>query len=471
MKSRRQWQVLLTAGLMLCSRSLVAKTPVFSATILPEQRQTIKGWGCFPSISHLNEVLTEFQPFGAAQEALFRELGITIIRLDLRVELYDDQRDDGSLRTDVLDWAVASFIRSARDRGVTQYFFSVFSPPLPFKVFSTWRGHAEGGTESNRLKDSRENDYVRYLTDILKYLESKGCGHPVGLSLQNELRSAVDWQGCVYEKEPYQRVTKKLRKALDTAGLKDVLILGPEGAIIDDNWTILGGKDLPDLKRDPELTRAIGAIAHHTYNEGYGTKDPRDFEAYNRAAVASGKDLWMTEWSRTCGWEGETLDSVITTVRPMIRDLVLLQNNYYIYWYGWRSSDYPLAGALLCGHPPNLIRTKNFYIFKKLFNSARPGCVVRRLVTTDPDLRARNDFYMDMVAFEDKEKMTVLLVNHTDTDREMEVKGLKGRRVSVFQTTASEDMAQKATKELAAGTATVFLPAKSVSILVTSDEE
>jgi hypothetical protein len=51
--------------------------PRYSATVLPEPRQTIKGWGCFPTYLHKEEVLAEYLKFDSAQDALYRELGGT----------------------------------------------------------------------------------------------------------------------------------------------------------------------------------------------------------------------------------------------------------------------------------------------------------------------------------------------------------------------------------------------------------
>ncbi|MFH1367491.1 MAG: hypothetical protein ABII64_00045 [Elusimicrobiota bacterium] len=450
---------------VISARSLFADTmPDCTVMVQKKNQQTIKGWGCFPTYTCYWERADEFIKNDKIQSLIYDELGITVARFDLLPDFYDASKDDGSLNINSLEALIEKIIKPAQNHGIRQYFFSPWTPPLPFRKFNTWMPYGPN-KELNNLKVEREDDYVRYIVEVLKYIRVKGVTLPIGVSIQNELKSMVEWQGCIYSREQYQRVAKKLRKALDANNLNKVLILGPEGALIDDNAEILGGFDLPDLKNDKELNRAIGAIAHHTYDQWQeGTKDPSLFKRYNNAAVNTGKDLWMTEWSVGVG--GSEIEKVINTMRHVIRDLVLVRNNYYIWWLGWdfKNTEYAL---LVEGKGEDVKKTKLFYIFQKLFNNASPGCAVRHLTTDDPDLRANDAFYIDMVAFDSGKSMVVLLANYTTKDKKMLLKGLKGKKINEYQTTETEDMADRGVKDIINGSAEIILPQKSVVILVT----
>ncbi|MFH1368382.1 MAG: discoidin domain-containing protein [Elusimicrobiota bacterium] len=440
-----------------------------TATVLEEPKQTINGWGCEPVFELHEDQYSNFLSFEKVRETVYKDLGVTIIRLNIQWIFYDSARNDGSLNTKPIDWLINRFILDARKYGITQYFYTIPSPPEPFKTYYTWVAYGGPDKTPNRLMESKEDNFVKYIVDFLKYVESKGGGLPVGLAIQNELTSKCEGPAAVYNREQYQRVAKKLRKALDKNMLNKVLIIGPESADIDDNWLILGGIDLPDLKNDKELNKAIGGIAHHTYDQyDFGTKDPALMKRYNDAAVKTGKDLWMTEWSGPMG--RDWFEKVINGSRHLIRDLVLIQNNYYSWFLGWQYNDKIDQNyyALTYSKNNNPKITKMGRVLQKLFHSAPPGCVVKHLTTDDPDLKTNDSYYIDMVAFESKDSMVVMLVNHTAKDKEMEVKGLKGKGVSVYQTTQTADMALKDIKAVKSGTTNVSLPAYSVTILVTS---
>jgi len=83
--------------------------------------------------------------------------------------------------------------------------------------------------------------------------------------------------------------------------------------------------------------------------------------------------------------------------------------------------------TLLHGNPSNPTKTQRFYVFKRLWNSVRPGYVVKHLTTNDPDLKANDNINIDMVAFDGANSMVVLFNNHTSTNKNMIVKGLAGQ--------------------------------------------
>jgi O-glycosyl hydrolase len=336
------------------------------------------------------------------------------------------------------------------------------------KRCNTSKGKCPDGSD-NSLKPEREDDYVRYVVKVLKYLEKKGLGLPVGHSIQNEPNAGVLWDGCVYSKEQFQRVAKKMRAAFDANGLQSVKIHGPEGANMDGSWERLGGIGLPDLYNDAELNKAIGAIIHHTYDQwSWGTKDVNTIKQYSNAAVRTGKELWMTEWSSPGG--ATPIDKTLNEMRHLARDLVVIKNNYWAWWMGWWISFGPnnAEQTLLYGNPSNPTKTQRFHVLKRLWNSVRPGYVVKHLTTNDPDLKANDNINIDMVAFDGANSMVVLFNNYTSTNKYMTVKGLGGTKLRKYQATETENMADKGSTKIVSGSATVSLPAKSVVLIVTN---
>jgi len=79
------------------------------------------------------------------------------------------------------------------------------------------------------------------------------------------------------------------------------------------------------------------------------------------------------------------IDKTLNEMRHLARDLVVIKNNYWVWWMGWWISSGPnnVEQTLLHGNPSNPTKTQRFYVFKRLWNSVRPGYVVKHLTTND----------------------------------------------------------------------------------------
>lgn len=300
---------------------------------------------------------------------LLKDSGITLIRVDLQPRLYDDTNDDGSLRPSALG-DLARQIGVARDNGVPNYIALVWSAPVAMKDPPQLEGEVEkdGVKVQSHLRADREGDYVAYLVNVLSAIKAKGLPLPVGLSIQNELTSATKWDGTVWTPEQYRRVIVQMRAALDAAEMQSVVTQGPEAATYPDSEQFLGA-NYALLKTDGKLDKAVDALIAHSYDQwGYGD-DLGKIKAYARAARASGKDVWMTEWSIPGG--GSQIDWTLGTMRHLARDLVVVPNNYWFWWRGWVNDDKAGPEDLVYGQKTP-VATKQFIALSKLWNQVTP---------------------------------------------------------------------------------------------------
>jgi len=65
-----------------------------------------------------------------------------------------------------------------------------------------------------------------------------------------------------------------------------------------------------------------------------GNQDVNTIKQYSNAAVRTGKDLWMTG-GPPCR---APIDKTLNEMRHLARDLVVIKNNYWVWWMGWWSS-------------------------------------------------------------------------------------------------------------------------------------
>lgn len=403
----------------------------------------------------------------AHQKMLLRDSGVTLIRVDLQPRLYDSAKNDGSLQSGALD-DLTRQLRIARQNGVSNYIASVWSAPLEMKDPPQIPAQIEvekDGVKTkivSHLREDREEAYVAYLVAVLRAVKASGASLPVGLSIQNELTSPVKWDGMVWTPQQYRRVIKKMRLALDAAGMQSVALQGPEAAIYPDNEKFLGA-NFELLETDAALNRAIGHFAAHSYDQwGYGN-DLNGIKAYANAARASKKPVWMTEWSIPRG--NSQMDWTLGSMRHFARDLVLVPNNYWFWWRGWVNDDKAGAEDLVYGQQ-NPIATKQFLVFSKLWNEVRPGFRVHSLNSDDPDLKSDNALEIDMIAFKKGRQSVVLLCNPTASAKKLRVQGLSGQSARSFVTTDALDMAAQPAIRLAKSAATFTLPPQSATVIV-----
>jgi hypothetical protein len=465
--------MLLLSGVPMLHASAAAPQTTYDLTISNVDQQTVKGWGIFPSWNRA-DWNRDFMGKTGAQQALFNDLGATMFRVLLPTISGDG---DGNL-IDAKMQEVYNLIHVGEDRGMHDYMISVWSPPVGMKTLPTVNGWT--GTEHVRLRTDKENAYTDYLVKAIQWLVSHGASAPKVLSFQNEPLSQIISEWCYWGGDngtQYQRVAKQLRSKLNAAGLTEVQILGPEGAAYYENELLLG-QNFSALSSDTELYNAIGGLASHSYfAKGYDNND--SYKAYKKVvSLFPEKDKWQTEYSTLISGVSE-MDMAINAARRLTSDMALIQNNYWFWWLGWAANRHPtdVGEVLLDGDGVTVTKSKAFYVLSHIFNNVSVGSKVRR-ISADPasGLVTSDAVWMDAVAFVDGTKTVALLVNSTDQAKTVNVKGLTGTTANVSQLTSSvalgADMTLAASRNIQGGTASdINLPAKSVSVIVTSDTD
>lgn len=452
----------------LARRGPAPPPEALTATVLPEARQTLKGWGIYPSTIQLDRPdANNFHIFNRpnAQRLIFRELGLSFFRTELLPGSYDARRDDGSLDTAYLDGSLVRMLRLARSYNHDKYILSVWSPPAPMKDPVTTRGQAK--TVVSRLRPDREDAYCQYIVHALDYVtRTRHLAAPFAFSIQNEPgASPVLWNGTVYDGPQWRRVFKKMRGALDAGGYRAVKLIGPEADNYWLSYDLLGGPALPELKKDPALVEALSGFAYH----GYGTNShlapfPQQLRSAAETARGLGKDVWMTEWSIT--YLREPMDHTLDVAQRLGRETAYIPTNYWTWFQGWYF-QHPKGEVLLTGaDDEHLHITKTYYFLRKLWHSAPAGSVVHRVRTDDANIRGYDADKVQTVAFEGGGRLTVMLVNPTGRRRTVMLRGLEKGAALVYVTDAARDMALAARLPVREGALSVDLPPRSVVLAV-----
>jgi len=79
----------------------------------------------------------------------------------------------------------------------------------------------------------------------------------------------------------------------------------------------------------------------------------------------------------------EPIDKTLNEMRHLARDLVVIKNNYWVWWMGWWSTGLTMLSRLYF-MVIHLIRPRpRGSMFSKVVDSVRPGYVVKHLTTND----------------------------------------------------------------------------------------
>lgn len=196
------------------------------------------------------------------------------------------------------------------------------SPPYWMTVSGSVTGAVDGG---NNLKDEYYDDFADYLTEVVKqYKERWG----VTFRTLNPLNEpASDWwkkgniqEGSHFSMDKQMEIIKKVAESLESKGLTDTMISGPDENSIDETVEMLEGYDEATLNH-------LSQINTHSYN-GSKLVELREY------AKQTGKKLWMSEFGAG-GSEAhnhQDMSSVMELAERIIFDLRMLQPAAWVYW-------------------------------------------------------------------------------------------------------------------------------------------
>lgn len=434
----------------------------------------------------------------------------------------DGEYRPGSWPQDRIDNLVKE-INIAKSKGVNNYILSSWSPPDGFKTIDSATNTtaytlvtpvrygkaqtSDGLWHRTCLKTSREQAYCNWYTAAIKYLQTKTGLIPQAISLQNEPTMwDINYSGCYWTAAQYYRVAKLMRTTLGANGLTSVVILGhddtfkcttstdphvspPAAGIFGWTFPVL---DPASTQYDSALASAIGAYGFHTYDIGdqWGTCGGE----YNvRSHGGPQRNSWMTEWNdHNFGETGDgggtgEIDYTIKCFRHFACDFVTFPFNYWCYWTAWTRENGVINGGDLLGSQNDAstgnvslpLYSKKYWIFQKIFTTVTPGSWISKTVATlDPELKSSQDQYgqyqpnlVSLVAFQktDATASVLLIANPSANNRtSVLVQGLKGDSATVYQTTATQDLAAVQTGLVNGGSFSIAnLPPRAVVLVIT----
>jgi len=402
-------------------------------TVLPGRHQKISDWGLYPI-----EVFTDtLMNKPRIQELLFRDLKPTLLKVVIRNGCYDSAKDDGSLNKSMLDGTVVTQIRYLKQYDISGYFTTVDTPPWVWKRFPTIDGQQD--LIPNPLIESREEDFARYIVNVLSEIRSRGLPLPRAHSIQSAATLMIGRPpSCPYTPEQWARVAVKTRKALDAAGLQEVKLIGPDDLSYQGTLDFLDGPAAARLGANQELGRGMDAFGFQGQIDrmSRGASVIANMTALCQMMADSGREIWMTGWADLR--VSSDTDACLNVVRRLAGEMTRLRTNCWVWRVGYQNEQ--TAEALVYGEAET---TPLYRVLKRLWNSARSGFWVRHVAIDDPSLQGTAErIEENAVAFEGPESVVILIANPLVEAKQLRVKTGGASRILIW-TTGTPDAERK----------------------------
>ncbi len=234
-----------------------------------------------------------------------------ITRSDSKIPGYATGYDKGG--NIVYDWTVDGNQRNialAAKKANPDIYFEGFSNSPPYFMTNSGCSGGADPSSADNLRTDDINNFGRFIAETTKHFKDEFGIEFKSYSPMNEPDTDywgyLSWkqEGCHYTPGDMQSKTIiATRNALDAQGLKDVLVAGMDETNLDQTITNYA-------KLSGEAKNALGRIDTHTYG---GSKRAE----LKSAAVAAGKDLWMSEVDG--GYDGFGLaNHIITDMNGMM---------------------------------------------------------------------------------------------------------------------------------------------------------
>jgi O-glycosyl hydrolase len=442
--------------------SLAALQPAVAATITidgSERNQVIEGFGV--NINSWGWTNQELKP---VIDGLIDGAGMTLFRVIVNNgwEATNDNDDPNVMNWDYYNalysnpdfdkvWGLVGYLNQ---KGITNGIVLNFQGPGP-----DWMG-------GNTLLDGYEDEWAEMVVSLLMY--ARNTRHLQFNLVAPNNEPDLGSEGIhIPTAAQYVLTLHKLGQMLDTNGLSDFRLVGPDLSQSGTNW-------LPELTDDPLVMAKLAHFGLHSYaDNGGGAWGVSDFI---EESPYSDKTFWMTEFNvwcyvcengnqRTNGWEYflgtasyllNYLDySASAGLVWEACDSFYPHHNAWSFWGLFAVDD---TNAVPLTYTPQ----KNFYTLAQITKFVRPDAWMIGTSDNSGDVNLRT-FYHDGLG-----QLTLVGINTDSEAKEVEV-SLQSlppiANLDLYYTSASTDLCHSATVAVTNGSFTVTLPADCIFTL------
>ncbi len=361
-----------------------------------------------------------------------KDIGLTLLRLEVNPFKEGDQSNFNpemqmtiNPAKDVWDFNTDMHQRWMADEALkinpeVKFLASVWSPPAWMKTNQSVVGNTQ---IPNKLDPAHYEDYATYIsTWVDRYVNEYGYDIK-WIGLQNEPIVNTDYASCIYTPVEAEAMAMEVIDKFEEKGLEP-LIGVVEGCNLKSEDRFL--KSWSD-----ELISRMGCITVHGYDYEDGYFDTYDFEKYN---------LPMIQTEMNEGAKVAKDYSIISGLKTATKVWDALEHGYsaWFYWYGSRliDGDLPSNCESLIDYnneTGTILYGKEYYTIAQFSRFMRPGDYRVSSYSDTDDLQVVSSINPDTG------KLSVVVINNTDSAVETAINGFGAQSAAVYHTTEQEN--------------------------------
>jgi O-glycosyl hydrolase len=440
-------EVVITSGTASSGR------PVTANVNYGDDKQTIEGFGSamiswIPKDPNVPPPIEYEDP--KFYDKIVGDLGASIARIPIwpTFEGVNDDDDPNHFNWAGFDDAAVArtltFLQRLKDRGVTRFMATVWTPPAWMKT----NGSVYDG---GMIRPDLRAEFAEYIAAFAIVARDQFGIQMTAVSVQNEPLFVQSYESAIMTPEQFREVVRSVRRKLDAEGLSSVKILMPEDVASSDrfDWYV------SPTMNDAETADAVGALAAHGTKTNNWNSMSAVIDKYN---AQDGTPFWLTEASgHTADWAG-ALDFGTTVHDALTRGDAAA----YLYWQWTERQQSSQFSLMVDGNP-----TAKYYVAKHFYRYIRPDAVRYATSTNDAGLR--------IVSFKDAASgaVTHVLINTAATAADVTINLASGSGLPAsykqYRSSASENHVQLA-NVTGGASVKVSLPASSIVTLYSGPE-
>lgn len=368
---------------------------VHTLRVAPEAQQEIEAWGLTTTPIDWDGRSMLRDPDIVSR--LYRESGVSVIRLLLGgAAIYDNENQQ--IQDSAAELYLLPQIRQITEHGLDGYLISILSPPAYMKKYYSTRPFVEG--DPNGLRRECEDLFAEFVVDLLRQIDASNTVLPIAISIQSQPDLGTPDFGCppalaqgtIYTMDQWFRLSAVVRECMDASGFSSIDLIGPES--VGTEWARAVLSAPPQGVAGAPLAHVALASSELLDANMISSLDPEN----SRDSVGQ-RDLWI---SSSASASARTDQEVVLRAFERLRiDLIDLRASAWFWRYGFTWDASP--ESLFWGRSGR--ETLIFEGLSRIWRSAPPGSVVRRLLETDGSTSV-NGFALESAAI-----LTICLFN------------------------------------------------------------
>ena len=330
----------------------------------------------------------------------------------------------------------------AKERGVTNYMSSVWSPPA-------WMKENNSVINGGHLKAEHYQDFADYIVKYLQGYKNRFGIEISAISPANEPNTVVGYSSSEWtEEELYNFIKKYLIPTFKEQNIGTAIIL-PEEEDFSEEFAL-------PLLNDSETSAELPIVAVHDYHRN---------SAPLPTANLLGKKTWMTEMFPGQGQARDiTMKSGLEWAKYVHKYLTETNASLVNYWWILNRNSDSNSGLIHLNLEDNesYILSKRLFAFGNYSKFIRPGDI-----RMDATAKPVPGVYTSAFKNPNSGEFSVVLVNENDTEKELEMSlnNFTAQEVVPFITDATRDLEEGDAIQLANGKFSGTLPENSVVTL------